>query len=60
LTYGRVLLKLSGESLKGDREFGIDPDAVGYMAAEIQSVIEMGVELGIVVGGGNFWRGAEA
>jgi uridylate kinase len=60
LTYGRVLLKLSGESLKGDREFGIDPDAVGYMAAEIQSVIDMGVELGIVVGGGNFWRGAEA
>ena len=60
MTYGRVLLKLSGESLKGDREFGIDPEAVGYMAAEIQSVIEMGVELGIVVGGGNFWRGAEA
>ena len=55
-----MLLKLSGESLKGDREFGIDPDAVGYMAAEIQSVIDMGVELGIVVGGGNFWRGAEA
>ena len=55
-----MLLKLSGESLKGDREFGIDPEAVGYMAAEIQSVIEMGVELGIVVGGGNFWRGAEA
>ena len=55
-----MLLKLSGESLKGDREFGIDPDAVGYMAAEIQSVIEMGVVLGIVVGGGNFWRGAEA
>ena len=60
MTYGRVLLKLSGESLKGDREFGIDPDAVGYMAAEIQSVIDMGIELGIVVGGGNFWRGAEA
>ena len=60
MTYGRVLLKLSGESLKGDREFGLDPDAGGYMAAEIQSVIEMGVELGIVVGGGNFWRGAEA
>ena len=55
-----MLLKLSGESLKGDREFGIDPDAVGYMAAEIQSVIDMGIELGIVVGGGNFWRGAEA
>mgnify|MGYP002825710706 FL=1 len=60
MTYGRVLLKLSGESLKGDREFGIDPEAVGYMAGEIQSVIEMDVELGIVVGGGNFWRGAEA
>ena len=60
MTYGRVLLKLSGESLKGDREFGIDPEAVGYMSAEIQSVIDLGVELGIVVGGGNFWRGSQA
>ncbi|MDP6714975.1 MAG: UMP kinase [SAR202 cluster bacterium] len=60
MTYGRVLLKLSGESLKGGREFGIDPEAVGYMSAEIQPVIDLGVELGIVVGGGNFWRGSQA
>lgn len=60
MTYDRVLLKLSGESLKGDREFGIDPKAVEYMAGEIQSVIDVGVELGVVVGGGNFWRGSEA
>lgn len=60
MTYDRVLLKLSGESLKGDRQFGIDPKAVEYMAGEIQSVIDAGVELGVVVGGGNFWRGSEA
>jgi len=58
--YGRVLLKLSGESFKGERGYGIDPDAIDYMASQIKSVRAMGVELGIVVGGGNIWRGAEA
>ena len=58
--YGRVLLKLSGESLRGDRSFGVDPSAVEYMAAEIRSVLELGVELGVVVGGGNIWRGTQA
>jgi len=58
--FNRVLLKLSGESLKGARQHGIDPDALDFMAGEIKSVIEMGVELGIVVGGGNIWRGSEA
>ena len=58
--FGRVLLKLSGESLKGERGHGIDPDALDYMAGEIKSVTSMGVELGIVVGGGNIWRGSEA
>ena len=58
--YRRALLKLSGESFKGERGFGIDPEAVNYMAREIRSVHEMGVELGVVVGGGNIWRGAEA
>ena len=58
--YGRVLLKLSGESFKGDRGFGIDPGATGYIARQIKSVRDMGVELGVVVGGGNIWRGAEA
>ena len=58
--FNRVLLKLSGESLKGSRQHGIDPDALDYMAGEIKSVIGMGVELGIVVGGGSIWRGSEA
>mgnify|MGYP003388944210 FL=1 len=58
--YKRVLLKLSGESLKGDKGHGVDPKALDYMAQEIKSVTELGVELGIVVGGGNIWRGSEA
>lgn len=58
--YSRVLLKLSGESFKGQRGYGIEPDAVNYMARQIKSVHEMGVQLGVVVGGGNIWRGAEA
>jgi uridylate kinase len=58
--YRRVLLKLSGESFKGTRGFGIDHEAVSYMAQQIKNVRQMGVELGVVVGGGNIWRGAEA
>ena len=58
--YKRVLLKVSGESLKGKRHHGVDPDALDYMSSEIKSVSDMGVELGIVVGGGNIWRGSEA
>ena len=58
--YGRVLLKLSGESFKGARGYGIDSDAVAYMARQIEEVHRMGVQLGVVVGGGNIWRGAEA
>ena len=58
--YKRILLKVSGESLKGQRLHGVDPDALDYMANEIKSVSDMGVELGIVVGGGNIWRGSEA
>ena len=59
LKYQRVLLKLGGESLAGDRSFGIDPDAVTALAARIVSAHELGIELAIVVGGGNFWRGGE-
>ena len=59
-TYNRILLKLSGESLKGHRSHGVDPDALDYMAGEIKSVTTLGIELGIVVGGGNIWRGSEA
>ena len=58
--YDRVVLKLSGESFRGERGYGIDPEAVAYMAQEIKRVQEMGVELGVVVGGGNLIRGAEA
>jgi uridylate kinase len=58
--YSRVLLKLSGESFKGTRGYGIDHEAVSYMARQIKNVRQMGVELGVVVGGGNIWRGAEA
>ena len=58
--YKRILLKVSGESLKGQRLHGVDPDALDYMAGEIKSVSDMDVELGIVVGGGNIWRGSEA
>ena len=56
--YSRVLLKLSGESLKGDRDFGIDPDTLQYVAGEVHGVWKKGVQLGIVIGGGNIWRGA--
>ena len=58
--HSRVLLKLSGESFKGQRGYGIDSEAVDYMAQQIADVHGMGVELGVVVGGGNIWRGAEA
>jgi len=58
--FSRILLKVSGESFKGSREFGIDPRATEYMAGQIKRVRDMGVQLGVVVGGGNIWRGAEA
>ncbi len=55
--YKRILLKLSGESLMGNREFGIDPDMLKQYANEIKNVKELGVEIGIVIGGGNIYRG---
>ncbi len=58
-TYRRVVLKLSGESLAGDREYGLDPGAVSYVAGEINSVASTGLQTGIVVGGGNILRGAD-
>lgn len=60
LRYGRVLLKLSGEALAGDRGFGIEPAVVDQLTDEIRSIVEMGVSLGIVIGGGNIVRGAMA
>jgi len=58
--YKRVLLKLSGEALMGDKGFGIDPEIVRGIAAEIKEVHELGVEVGIVIGGGNIFRGIRA
>jgi uridylate kinase len=60
LAFGRVLLKLSGESLMGGRDFGIDPAVVGSIAAEVADVHALGVELALVVGGGNIFRGLSA
>jgi uridylate kinase len=56
----RILLKLSGEALMGDREYGVDPATVSAIADEVRAVHEAGTELAIVVGGGNFYRGMKA
>ena len=58
--YKRILLKLSGEALMGDRGYGIDPSTVQFMAAEIKKVSDMGVQVAVVIGGGNIFRGLEA
>jgi uridylate kinase len=58
--YKRVLLKLSGEALMGDKGFGIDPDVVRGMAAEIKDVHSLGVQIAVVIGGGNIFRGLAA
>jgi uridylate kinase len=58
--YGRILLKLSGEVLAGEASFGIDPERVKALAAEVAEVAQSGVQIGLVVGGGNFFRGVAA
>lgn len=58
--YKRILLKLSGEALEGDRGFGIDPATVQHIAEQVRDVHALGVEMALVVGGGNFVRGSEA
>ena len=55
--YKRVMLKISGEALLGDQQFGIDPKPVEMIADEIRSIYERGVEIAVVVGGGNIFRG---
>ena len=57
LKYRRVLLKLSGEALMGARDYGLDPEMVGRIAGEIQSVHGLGAEICLVIGGGNIFRG---
>ncbi len=58
--FKRVLLKLSGEALMGDQNFGISPDVIKYVAEEVRSVFDLGVQIAIVVGGGNIFRGVAA
>ncbi|HET7922382.1 MAG TPA: UMP kinase [Gammaproteobacteria bacterium] len=56
--YRRILLKLSGEALMGEADYGIDPQVIRRVAEEIREVRELGVEIGVVIGGGNIFRGA--
>ncbi|MGA7802062.1 MAG: UMP kinase [Gammaproteobacteria bacterium] len=58
LAYRRILLKLSGEALMGDGDFGVDPGVLGRVAAEIGELVASGVQVGLVIGGGNLFRGA--
>ncbi len=58
MVYKRVLLKLSGEALMGEEDYGIDPNVINRISAEIAQVHNLGVEVGIVIGGGNIFRGA--
>jgi uridylate kinase len=60
LSYKRIILKLSGEALMGDRQFGIDPVVLKTFASEIAEVHNLGIEIGIVIGGGNIFRGVQA
>lgn len=60
LKYKRLIIKLSGEALSGDNGFGIDENTIEYVVRQIKTVVEMGIEVGIIIGGGNFWRGRQA
>jgi uridylate kinase len=55
--YKRILLKLSGESLMGDKSFGLDPEVIEKYASEIKTIVDLGVQVAIVIGGGNIYRG---
>ncbi len=58
--FKRVLIKLSGEALMGDKEFGINPDMLKHYANEIKNLVDIGIEVAIVIGGGNIYRGLQA
>lgn len=60
LKYNRVLLKLSGESLMGTKNYGIAPEMLDHYSGEIKSVVDLGIEIAIVIGGGNIYRGLDA
>ena len=58
--YKRIVLKLSGEALAGDKGYGVDHATVRSIAEDVKEAVDMGIEIAIVVGGGNIWRGAAA
>jgi len=60
LKYKKILLKISGEAMMGDRGYGVDPATVDFIAKEIKDAVSMGVQMAIVIGGGNIFRGVEA
>lgn len=60
MAYKRIVLKLSGEALAGSEKTGIDNEIIKSIAKRVKTITEMGVEVGIVVGGGNFWRGRDS
>ena len=60
IRYKRVMLKISGEALMGSREYGLEPEIVTRVAQEIKSVVDLGVEICLVIGGGNIFRGVSA
>ena len=60
MKYKRILLKLSGEALMGSQDFGIDPERLAVYASEVKKVVDSGVEVAIVIGGGNIYRGIQA
>lgn len=60
MKYKRILLKLSGESLMGDKQFGIDPERISQYAEDVKQIVTKGVEVAIVIGGGNIFRGLQA
>lgn len=60
MKYRRILLKISGEAMMGDQAYGVDPVTVEFIAREIKDAVSMGIEMAIVIGGGNIFRGVEA
>ena len=59
MKYKRILLKLSGEALLGNQQYGIDPSVLEQYAKEVKSIVDAGVEVAIVIGGGNIFRGVQ-
>lgn len=57
IKYKRILLKLSGEALAGDKKTGVDAETLGKICNQVKKVVELGVQVAVVIGGGNFWRG---